>query len=213
MAQEVRERLLDAALRLLDSEGPEALQARRLAAEVGASTMAVYTHFGGMRELLEALVRDGFLQLDQRLEQVPRTEDPAADLFRVGLAYREHALARPQLYRLMFGLAKAGSVRGNQDITTTFTPTSEPEGKLAFEYLTTAVSRLMDTGRIHRGEPWQVAGQLWSALHGYVLLEIAGFFGDGHGVDYVLGPLAQNLVIGLGDSPERVRRSIELARS
>jgi AcrR family transcriptional regulator len=91
-----RERLLHGAIRLLSSSGPEALQARKVAAEIGASTMAVYTHFGGMPQLVEAMVREGFRRLDRRLAEVAVTEDPVADLFAVGLAYRSHALDHPE---------------------------------------------------------------------------------------------------------------------
>src|SRR5439155_23623512 len=108
-----RDRLLGAAIGLLDTGGPEALQARKVASEIGASTMAVYTHFGGMPQLVEAVVREGFRRLDERLAAVPRTEDPLADLFALGLAYRAHALENTQLYRLMFGITTvSGSRRG-----------------------------------------------------------------------------------------------------
>ena len=52
--------LIEAAARVLAEEGRPAVTARRLAAEVGASTMAVYTHFGSMDELLVRMCRDGF---------------------------------------------------------------------------------------------------------------------------------------------------------
>ena len=99
-----RNRLLQAAIRLLAADGPEALQARRLAAKVGTSTMTVYTHFGGMGQLITEIRREGFLRFGRRLEQVPRGADPVGDLFALGLAYRDWALDNPQLYRLMFGL-------------------------------------------------------------------------------------------------------------
>ena len=56
MSSSPRERLVEAGTRLLERDGPEALQARKVAAEIGASTMAVYTHFGGMNGLLEAII-------------------------------------------------------------------------------------------------------------------------------------------------------------
>jgi AcrR family transcriptional regulator len=90
-----RDRLVVAAIRLLEDSGPEALQARKLAAEIGASTMAVYTYFGGIKQLIHAMAREGFARLSRRLEQVPLTDDPAADLFGLGLAYRDHALDSP----------------------------------------------------------------------------------------------------------------------
>src|ERR1700747_2477742 len=45
----VRDELLHAAVALLNEHGPDALQTRKVAAAAGTSTMAVYTHFGGMR--------------------------------------------------------------------------------------------------------------------------------------------------------------------
>ena len=56
----VRVRLIEAAARILAEEGPGALTLRRVAAEVGTSTMAVYTHFGGMTELRRAVREQGF---------------------------------------------------------------------------------------------------------------------------------------------------------
>ena len=52
MSSSPRERLVEAGTRLLERDGPEALKARKVAAEIGVSTMAVYTHFGGMNGLL-----------------------------------------------------------------------------------------------------------------------------------------------------------------
>src|SRR4030081_1913518 len=209
-----RERLLHGAIRLLSSSGPEALQARKGAAEIGASTMAVYTHFGGMPQLVEAIVREGFRRLDRRLAEVAVTEDPVADLFAVGLAYRSHALDHPELYRLMFGLTALPGRRGaRRDLLSgDGTPTDLAEGQLAFQHLVTAVSRVIDSGRTRTEDPSRVAAQVWSAVHGYVLLEIAGFFGpDDHGVQQVFLPLGVNLAIGFGGHPENAARSAALS--
>lgn len=84
------------------------MQARRLAREVGASTMAVYHHFGGMPRLLAAVTDEGFRQLDAHLAAVPTTDDPVAALGRLALAYRAAARKNPHLYDLMFGLSTPG---------------------------------------------------------------------------------------------------------
>src|SRR4051794_29821348 len=97
-----RARLVEVAARLLEDAGPEALQARRVTAGVGASTQAVYTLFGGMPGLFEALVADGFVRFAAHVAAVPQTDDPVADFFVQGREYCLWALAQPQLYRLMF---------------------------------------------------------------------------------------------------------------
>src|SRR3954454_17691746 len=95
-----RARLLDVALRALEESGPEGLQARKLTAEIGASTQAVYTLFGGMPALFEAIVTEGFVRFAAHVSAVPATDDAVTDFFRQGAAYVDWALAHPQLYRL-----------------------------------------------------------------------------------------------------------------
>lgn len=204
-----RERLLDAAIALLASDGPDALQARKLAAEIGASTMAVYTHFGGMPDLIEAMATEGFVRLSQRLARVPRTDDPIADVIALGLAYRDHALEGPELYRVMFGVTAPGGHRlASRDLTSEGSPTDRPERGAAFEQLVAAVVRVIEAGRFRAGDPVQLAAQLWSSIHGYVLLEVAGVFGtDDAGVTHVLLPLSVNFVVGAGDNLDLATRS------
>ena len=69
----IRTALLDAAARILAADGPSALSTRRLATEVGASTMAVYTHFGSMDQVRQAVRQDGFARLAAELDAVDRT--------------------------------------------------------------------------------------------------------------------------------------------
>jgi AcrR family transcriptional regulator len=52
-----RDQIVDAAIRILDDEGPDALSMRRLGAELRAGTTSVYWHVRGKDELLD-LVSD-----------------------------------------------------------------------------------------------------------------------------------------------------------
>ncbi len=65
--------------------------------------MAVYTHFGGMDELLVQMWRDGFARFGAALETPAVTDDPVADWVAQGWAYRRFALDNRHLYRVMFG--------------------------------------------------------------------------------------------------------------
>ncbi len=64
--------MLDAAIRLLDAEGVEALTMRRVASELGVSAMAPYRHVGSKDELLMILVD----RLAARLLYPVRPPDP-----------------------------------------------------------------------------------------------------------------------------------------
>lgn len=50
-----RARIVDAAIELIESEGPEALSMRRLADRLGSSTMATYHHVADRQALMEAI--------------------------------------------------------------------------------------------------------------------------------------------------------------
>jgi AcrR family transcriptional regulator len=203
----VRGRLVEAVVRLLATEGPTAVQARRVAREIGASTMAVYHYFGGMPELLQAVSDHGFHRLDAHLAAVPVTEDPVTDICRLALAYRHAARENPHLYDLMFGLSAPGGHRPVTSGSSAATIDTEA-AQGAHSHLVATVSRAMHADRIRTDDPSQVAAQLWSLMHGYVTLELSGQFSQfDDGLTQVLVPLGTNLLIGLGDASERAAQS------
>jgi AcrR family transcriptional regulator len=194
----VRRELVAAAIRVLGDEGPDAVQARRLTREIGASTMAVYHWFGGMPPLLRAVSDEGFRRLDAALGEVAVTDDPIVDIDRLARAYRSVARGNPHLYDLMFGLAAPGGHRPDRAPDTDQDPRS-PAGA-AYGHLVDAARRAIAAGRLTPGDPTLVAAQLWSQLHGYVALELAGHFAHlADPVADVLAPMTTNLLTGLGD--------------
>ena len=205
--------MLHAAVRLLDDEGPDALQTRRVASAAGTSTMAVYTHFGGMRGLIAEVAQEGLRQFDAALT-VPQTDDAVADLFAVGAAYRRYAIERPHMYRLMFGSTSAHGINAPAGNVLALTVAEVEDHVPGFVYVVRAVRRSILAGRITAcsadDDPTIVAtaAQFWSLMHGFVMLELAGFYGDdGAAVAPVLGSMTSKLLVALGDSPERVSRS------
>ena len=164
---DVRRRLLESAAQVLGEEGPAALSTRRLAREAGTSTMAVYTHFGGMPALVREIVAEGFARLYDRVTAVEPSDDALDDLRRMAVAYRAHALAHPHIYAVMFGSASLGGYRLHDE--------ELDVGLTAFGQLVAATERAMALGQLRCDDPASVAGQFWSALHGYVMLELSGF--------------------------------------
>lgn len=209
-----RRRILDAAIRLLGAGGPEAVQARKLAAEVGASTMAVYTHFGGMAGLFEAIIREGFVRFGSHVAAVPLTDNPMADFMAQGLAYRQWAFDNGQLYKLMFGMNDAALPRRvAQDMTFSGSVAFLPdEGEAAFRVMTSSLERVRDAGQITAPDITAAAGQFLASTHGYVLLEMAGYFGEeGQSLINVLGPMGISLMIGLGADRTTVDQALDQA--
>jgi AcrR family transcriptional regulator len=208
MSLSTRDRLVAGALTLLERDGPAAIQARTLAGEIGASTMAVYTHFGGMPKLIEAMMREGLARFAEHTRGVPHTDDPMADLIAGGLAYGEFAMQNPQLYRLLFGLTDlVGIQKLSADAST---PWDFAEGVDALSVLVSAVERVIEVGRIRPQQPAPAATQILSATHGFVLLAMSGFV-EPQGLQDVMVPMAINLMVGLGDTRRRAKRSMAAA--
>ena len=93
--------LLDAAERIVDGEGIEALTVRRVADGVGATTRSVYSVYGSKEALLVALGVRAFDLLRERIEALPPTADPAADLVEAGVVvFRRFAVEHPSLFRI-----------------------------------------------------------------------------------------------------------------
>lgn len=213
----MRDELLHAAVGLLDDHGPDALQTRKLAAAAETSTMAVYTHFGGMRALITEVANEGLRQFDAALS-IPDSDDPVADLLLSGGAYRRFAIERPHLYRLMFGSTSAHGINAPARNVLKLPISEITEHHASFAHLVRIVHRCMVAGRITAGcadddqSVVAIAAQFWTMMHGFVMLELAGFYGgDGTAISPVLGALAASNLIALGDSPEALRASQEAA--
>src|SRR5918911_3428049 len=98
----LRTALVDAEKRLIATDGAASLTLRRVEAEVGTSTMAIYTHFGGMPELRRAVRHEAFARLADQLRRLRTTDDPVADVWMLGRAYYVNAVADAELYRVAF---------------------------------------------------------------------------------------------------------------
>jgi AcrR family transcriptional regulator len=99
--------LIDAARRLLESEGPSALSLRAVAREAGVSPAAPYHHFKDKGELLDAVAQEGWQLLDQALadakSKAPSLKEAMTGL---GVAYVCFARDNPALYRVMYDTAR-----------------------------------------------------------------------------------------------------------
>ena len=171
-----RQALLDAASEMLVHEGPGALSLRKLAKKAGASTMAVYTAFGGKDGLLEALFEEAFDRLAEMQADVPRDPDPMTWLGELGAAYRAFALSNPAYYALMISVTMplTEHVPEEQEETP---PARSISHHPAYSYLHQAVEACIEAGYFRDGlAAGDVADMLWAHVHGLCSLELAGYY-------------------------------------
>ena len=196
--------LMETAARLLAEEGPTALSTRRLAAAAGTSTMAVYTHFGGMDDLVRAMVHEGFQRLNVRMVAIDESDDPVADVAAMGIAYHDNAVENRHLYSVMFGGSSLGGFSLTED--------DRQYGRFALLPVVTAVARCMEAGRFTKGDPLAAATQLWIALHGLVTLELGGYLVEPYTAEALFDSQIRSLLVGAGDVMERAAASLETAQ-
>ncbi len=153
--------LLAAALLLLESEGPAALSLRNLGTRLGVRAPSIYHYFPDKSALEAALIEQGtailFQHLSQSLLAIPHA-NPTQRLRELALAYLHFARSRPQLYTYLMQQAPGSGY--------------SPSGKHLWNLL---LATLADLTGIPDDTSRSVA--LWSFLHGFAALELAGRFG------------------------------------
>src|ERR1700683_1903032 len=84
--------LLTSAADILESEGPDGLSVRRIAAAAGVAPLGVYHHFESKLGIVEALYVQGFKRLADAMAVMAQIDDPAEALLEGARAYRVLAL-------------------------------------------------------------------------------------------------------------------------
>ena len=143
--------IVDVARELLESEGPEALTMRRLAARLGMQAPSLYKHFPHKEALEVAIIVDGFEEAAAAFEAAETRTAPGSAVEALQSfvdTYRVFARSNPHVYRLM---------------TERPLPRAQlPEGLEA----RTAAPLLRATGDPVR------ARAAWAFIHGLTLLEL-----------------------------------------
>ena len=199
----VRDRIVATAARLLATEG--AVSARRLARELGTSTMVVYTHFGGMDELTRHVMRRGFTGFGAELDRGAVTDDPVADWMTYLWSYRRFALREPHLYGVMFGPGLAAFRLGD--------PADLEAARSTFVSLLRRIHACVNAARWEVDDVTTAGEAVWSGVHGHTTLELTGFFGSvGRDPVRSYSEILTRMSIGLGDHALATARSLSTAR-
>jgi AcrR family transcriptional regulator len=156
----VSDAVIQTACRLLTTEGAEALTTRRIAAEAGTSTMALYTRFGGKEGVAAAVYAEGFVKLERALARAMKgIDDPGTAIVRGAMAYRRFGLRNAAYYGVMFQRTVSGF---------------EPDRQAALrslDLLGLQVRRAIDA----TGAPLDTTAvtlAIWSLCHGATALEL-----------------------------------------
>ncbi|MBB5413696.1 AcrR family transcriptional regulator [Paraburkholderia sp. HC6.4b] len=100
--QALRERILDAARRIVVGEGFAALSMRKIADAIEYSPATLYLHFASRDDIARALCAEGYAQLLATFVPLVQIADPAERLKALGRAYVAFGVEHPETYRLIF---------------------------------------------------------------------------------------------------------------
>jgi AcrR family transcriptional regulator len=166
--------LLAATVSLLETRGSAQLSLREVAREAGVSHAAPAHHFGDKSGLLTAVAIDGYHLLRETLvaSQAPEGRSPEQRLLDAGYAYIQFALTHTAHFEVMFRPALTNSER----------PEYIAISLAAKEVLETCIRNFL----LQQSPEVQIPEQqiqatviaLWSQVHGFANLWLAGNLGD-----------------------------------
>lgn len=162
--ERTRARLLEAAERVSEAEGWEALTVRRVAQEADTSTRAVYALFESKEGLEHALHQAMFARLLELSKATPPGSDARQDVVALTLAYRRWATERPQRYAIAMHrfLGPGAGPRSDQGLAV---------ARAALDQLRQRVRRLGAANLLGGREPEEVILQMRILAHGLAEFE------------------------------------------
>ncbi len=169
MTDDLRRRVLDASVALIEAKGLSALSLREVARRAGVSHQAPYHHFADRAAILAALVEEGFGELGRRMHAADDPAGTVADrLVEVGVAYVEFALDRPAHFRIMFRPELLDARRFHA---------AEKAGAAAFAVLERLMKALVAEASAPPASPRVLASLHWAVVHGLASLLLDGPLG------------------------------------
>jgi AcrR family transcriptional regulator len=183
----LREALLRAAEKALETGGVQSISLRELSRELGVSHTSPRRHFADKQALLDALALRGFEQFDEALERAAgkRGQDFKARLTKLARAYVGFALKHPALLSLMF------ETKQRPDTPRELLEASEK----AFSHAPATFVEAQAAGEVVPGDPAHLALVVFSALLGLVSISTDGKF-KGVSLDYLTGEIIERMILG-----------------
>jgi AcrR family transcriptional regulator len=166
MTESTAQRIAEAALDLLEAEGPEAVSMRRVADAVGITPMAIYHHFPNREALLNSITDAEFAKY-RDYAQARATGGTAEDRIVTGMdSYMDYAFNHPRVFDYVFAAPRPGARQFPKDFRARKSPTLTPSAD--------ALKEAMKRGELREDDEWEVAFELWALTHGYVALYRGG---------------------------------------
>jgi AcrR family transcriptional regulator len=167
-----RDEIIEAAARLLIEQGFDAVSMRKIAAEVGLSSTALYLYFREKDELLDAVCELPFVPLAPQLAALLEVDAPVEEKLRIGLTmYLRAGLANPDHYRVSFLTRRSKSGWDHRAPLDYVDRWGHPRVN-TFMYLVQGLRMGQEAGIVRHGDLMVLAESVLAAQHGLLALYI-----------------------------------------
>ena len=183
-----REIIVNAALTFLDRESWDALTINALAAQLGTKGPSLYNHVDSLEDLRRAVrmrVIDDIITMLTRVAE-GRVGDDAVLV--MASAYRSYAHHHPGRYSAFTRMPLGGD---------------DPEYTAATRGAAAPVIAVLSSYGLDFEQAFYAALEFWSAMHGFVLLEMTGVMDDIIDTDTVFSDMVLRLAAGMERRSER----------
>ena len=165
---DLRNALVEGAVDLMEEGQSFDFSLRDLAARVGVSAPALYSHFADKGALMVAVAIAGFQKLRAALEPTVKSgKDLSTQFLDMGQAYVQFGCDNPALYDLMFASPELPPQRA-------VNPELKEAGDYARNVLLDLLTRMQAGGVMRRGDVAMDGFTVWAHVHGLASLVITG---------------------------------------
>jgi AcrR family transcriptional regulator len=162
--QEVRKRILDAAMKLFLEEGYKNVTIRKIAEKIEYSPGTIYLYFKDKDDILFTLQTIAFEKFHKAQNSVQNISDPAERLKAHGKAYIKFALENREYYDLMFIMS--------EPLKNICEPQEWATGLNSYNLLKQNIKACVDSGILPVDDIEVAAFAIWSFVHGIVSIVI-----------------------------------------
>jgi AcrR family transcriptional regulator len=163
--EEVRAGILEAAWKLVNDEGWQALSIRKIADAIEYSVPVVYDHFENKDAIIAEFNKKGFELLGNELKEArARHMEPEAQLEAIGAGYWDFAFRHLQYYQLMFSLG-VPSCESSRKI---------PEVSACMDVIQCTIRQVIEKYHNRQADPFLKFHAFLSMIHGLVSINIIG---------------------------------------
>jgi AcrR family transcriptional regulator len=162
---ELRHKILGAAIELILQNGFEAVTMRAIADRIEYSASTIYLYFKNKTEIMAAICTDAFETLIERLDEIEARGLPPLEQFTLGIrCYIDFGLENPHQYQLVFGATTP------EDFQALDGPGEL--GLQALQNLGRCIGRCQEAGIFQVSDVYTDAIAVWMQLHGTTMILI-----------------------------------------